>query len=317
MEEFEALSYMRNLHSKFDVKNCLNCNSINVIVDTNMGNMVCVDCGTEKTDAIISLSADIGINDENSNFSKASECVTGINAKVQSTKIKGGPAYLAYMHKWNNGYTYKNTIYNKVCGEMNNLIKTNKLGISQAILDHSQNLYRNYMETSKNIKRSKSNRGIIAGCLYWGCKKYDFSITNQRLADLYGIEINYLKDGISIIHENNKTNMFSKDSYMFNPTTVEHYITKYCNTFKLEDKYTIICTKMGKVIDDNIDYFDNTPATLACATIYHINHKYKIMPLNQMKDLINNNCQAKSTTAINCNKNVISKNLDLFKNILE
>jgi len=311
--EEDGLKYLKEMKPKLSSKKCHNCNSINVMIDTNMGNMICTDCGTELIDAIILLSEDYCSNDNENNYCRTSENLKGIGVKVQATKVKGGNPRFAHMHKWtNNSNNYKNATYNKKCNEMNSMIDKEKLGIKKKITDHAQELYKIYKEKTSNTKRAEGEKGILAGCLYWSCIKDGFSITNEKLAKIYDIDMEFLNRGISIIYETIKIHAYSVNTYMFEIKTVEDYIRKYCSSFKLEDKYTDMCVKMGKFIDENIDSFSNTPATLACAVIYHINLKEGIFKLSEIKKLINDNCQAKATTAMNCEKNVIAKNIELF-----
>lgn len=316
----DVFNYMKNmltLNPSNAIKICDSCSGINVIIDTYKGNMICIDCGTEKMNAIIINGTDQNPNDGSNDITsnRVSEFHNPLlTSGVQTTKIKGSPSKQK-MHQWNNGYTYTDFVFLSVCSKMKKIRqKCKNPVITEACTDHAQSLYKRYMTDVKKIKRCKMRDGIIAGCLYWGCKRNKLIISIETLAELYKVENKHVSYGISTIHQTMYPNELLVEEYMFTNTNVSYYVEIYCKQFNLVK--SDICIKIANIIDENIDIFNNTPATLAGAIIYHIVMHYSLMKGNEIKKLIDTHCKSKAITTINCNNNALTNNKKLFKHLL-
>lgn len=151
-------------------------------------------------------------------------------------------------------------------------------GIAKCIEDDAKFLYKRFNDSryangkkinKKIITRGNNRIGILAGCVYYSCKKKNKPYTPDEMATLFNIDNDIMNKGIKILRKHN----LIKDNGITLPS---QYIQRYC------DKLNIITyhKEIAKRVSENVEIMEltkhNTTLPVVAACILLVANEYHI-----------------------------------------
>jgi len=192
-------------NDKTDIE-CISCNSIDLIIDTSKGQMVCRNCGVINKE-YLDENPEINNNDIDNNTSCYGAPTSHFFPKSSlGTKIvsKGGYGYnrLSFLQKQGQ-MPYKEKSLLEVL-EYRIQSKCKNYAITQTIIDSAKILYKKVSEAvhSKGKRKGKNiimrcinRRSMIAACVFYACKLQNDTRSPKEIADIYELEIKNVNRG--------------------------------------------------------------------------------------------------------------------------
>lgn len=232
----ESTEYKSRLKNT-DIHTCKECGSTSVYPQEDVGYMVCGECGEDNGNIRSNNKDWRATHKDKINFMQGND---RCNSTTSNNMPNAGPkmilkgthseSLLAKIHKWSS-VTYKNKnmwkIYKYMELRCKNLIETDRLTL-QTVKD-GFNVYQdvyNYQLFRGNIRK-----GVIASCVLYVAKNNGDDITEDELAEAFGINGSIILDGykrlINILHRENLRSTYVK------PSEAMDYINKFCEILNI------------------------------------------------------------------------------------
>ena len=257
---------LKNKKKNFSNK-CINCNSLNLVINEKNGYSVCQDCGVINKEII-----DKNYDKMNSSKKDTSGMVNGSNNN--GILISNGNYRLKMSQMWNYA-SYKETMLKTVLSQIDSYCNLNN--IPKNISDNAKILYKNISETKyldgKNkgkhiIFRAINRKSVIAACIFIGSKLSGNPRTLKEIAEIFKLDPTVITNGCKNFFKYIRN---SNVTYMINPTQPIDFIKRYYDEIKnisednnekelQETLYKLhkeINIKLSKLNDDDFDKIKN------------------------------------------------------------
>jgi transcription initiation factor TFIIIB Brf1 subunit/transcription initiation factor TFIIB len=195
-----------------------------------------------------------------------------------------------------NSMPYKERSLYKVFTDMESKCKKHNLPLK--IIETSKTLY--CIISSTKISRGSNRIGIIAACVFYGCKECNAPRSTKEIANIFDIDIKVMTKGcknfteILRLNKNNKHRMKNH-----NNINVDDFVDRFCSKLSLSNIDIINIYKISKIVDDLKLNNDNTPPSIAsgCILLYIT---YKGLDIDKKK--ISDVCKISEVTISKCYK---------------
>lgn len=265
-----TLTCPTNTNKHLDIKyNCEICKTGDYIInEVDNGIVVCSKCGSVQTN-IFDHSLETNNYDNTDVDNRRCSAVTNIFMPQSSlaTNIAGrGHNKVKILHNWSS-MPYKERSLN------NEFKKIHKYCIKGKILkkieDDAKILYFNINDSKTNegkivIIRGVNRKSLIAACIYYACRRNNFTKSKMEIGKLFELDEKYITKGCKLFEK-----LISNKKILYSSTTShpDQYIPEYCKLIKL-DKENI---ELAILISRNIIKLNlasvHTPISIACGCI--------------------------------------------------
>lgn len=161
-------------------------------------------------------------------------------------------------HMWNS-MTYKErTLYNVFDTLTVNAVNN---GINKSIIDEAKMLYKKISELK--ITRGENRNGLIASSIYMACKRNKVPRSAKEIAFIFNLKVTTMTKGCKKFQELLNMNM--------DATGPNDFIARYCSKLNLESNMRDLCKSVINKIEELCIMTENTPPSVAVATIYMCN----------------------------------------------
>ncbi len=246
---------------------CINCNSLNLVINEKNGYSVCQECGVINKEII-----DKNYDKPSSGKKDTSGMVNGNNNN--GILISNGNYRLKMSQMWNYA-SYKETMLKTVLSQIEEYCNIN--AIPKNIANNAKILYKNISETKyldgknkgKNIIfRAINRKSVIAACIFIGSKLSGNPRTLKEIAEIFKLDPTVITNGCKNFFKYIRN---SNVTYMINPTQPIDFIKRYYEEIKnisednnekelYETLYKLhkeINIKLSKLNDDDFDKIKN------------------------------------------------------------
>ena len=184
---------LKNKKKNFSNK-CVNCNSLNLVINEKNGYSVCQDCGVINKEII-----DKNYDKMNSGKKDVSGMMSGNSNN--GILISNGNYRLKMSQMWNYA-SYKETMLKTVLSQIDSYCNLNN--IPKNIADNAKILYKNISETKyldgknkgKNIIfRAINRKSVIAACIFIGSKLSGNPRTLKEIAEIFKLDPTIITNG--------------------------------------------------------------------------------------------------------------------------
>ena len=246
---------------------CINCNSLNLVINEKNGYSVCQECGVINKEIIDKNYDKMNSGKKDVSGMMSGNCNSGI-------LISNGNYRLKMSQMWNYA-SYKETMLKTVLSQIDSYCNLNN--IPKNIADNAKILYKNISETKyldgknkgKNIIfRAINRKSVIAACIFIGSKLSGNPRTLKEIAEIFKLDPTIITNGCKNFFKYIRN---SNVTYMINPTQPIDFIKRYYDEIKnisednnekelQETLYKLhkeINIKLSKLNDDDFDKIKN------------------------------------------------------------
>lgn len=258
---------------------CYNCNGDNLLVDQNMGTIVCRDCGTVTEDTMIDDNPEWNFGlEEAMNGKDPSRCGCPINPLLEKSSMstligKGGGSkfwLLRKIHQQNSmDYVERSRWHvfeflSKV-GEGNNL--------PPIVINQAKQFYKDLSE--KKLSRGGVRKGLIACCILFACKQCNVSRSVKEIAAMCDTDTAKINNATKIFQEVMNVSTTSKES-----TKSNDLISRFTSCINCSKKNQQLLIKQAEKLNSKIEesgiLVGKTPSAITSAMIYFLLTKNNI-----------------------------------------
>ena len=163
------------------------------------------------------------------------------------------------------GMPYKERSLYKVFMEIQRCCKENNL--PHIIINEAKSIYK--IVASTKISRGANREGIIAACVYFACKDCNVPRSSKEVAEIFSINGTVMTKGVKKCQEIIHMNKHNKKRLTTNKSIKpEHFIDRFCNKLKMEEKDVDIISKICNVSLEKNIISENTPPSIAAGCIF-------------------------------------------------
>jgi transcription initiation factor TFIIIB Brf1 subunit/transcription initiation factor TFIIB len=259
---------------------CKNCKSINMVIDSAKGYMICVDCAVINKE-YFDYNPDMG----NSEDFTSTACYGGPSnfffpkASLGTKIVSKGYNRLSLLQKQGQ-MPYKEKSLMDVLETIQS--KCKKYNITSTIIDSAKILYKKISESVHNkgkrkgkniIMRCINRRSMIAACIFHACKLQKEPRSPKEIADIYDLDIKHVNRGCrkfcDIIDSNTLFNQIKSSQST-------DFIERFAEKLNIDKKYITI----AKDVSNNINKLDlastHEPPSVAAGCILLVTNYYNI-----------------------------------------
>lgn len=263
---------MEKKNYKADVNVCYECNSANILDDYEKGSKVCMNCGSIIGDTSSDTPEWRNYEDDADRSNVRCNYITNmlLPQSTLGTNIAGKSKSLVHrLHIWS-AIPYKERKLMKEFKNISRVCKMNK--IPGYIEDDTKILYKNATD-GKYIKREKTDsitilrgdneKGLIAACLFFACKRKGYIFNAQEISDMFDVSKTKMTSGCKVVKQLLKAN---KMVYETNNNKPSHYFERLLSKLGMEtymEECIMISNNMYKL---NIST-QHTPLSIISAII--------------------------------------------------
>ncbi len=267
---------MKSNQNKIElVSRCPECNSPDLTKDQYHAELVCNSCGYVIEDDFIDYGPDWRAYTPEDNEKKShigSPMSPLIHDKGLSTTIgwSNRDSYGKKIPSKNKSQVYRLRKWQKITSMRNskdkNLIHAlhtldriaSGLDLPKPVREHAAIIYREAIK--KNIIRGRTTEGIVAGCIYAACRKYNIPRTLDEIENKTNVTRKQIGRGYR--HLSRSLDLKLK------PTSPYDYISRYCNDLNLScDTRSIAIEILDKANEINL-FNGKGPIGMAAAALY-------------------------------------------------
>jgi transcription initiation factor TFIIB len=261
---------------------CLNCQSLNIVNEQSKGCLVCIDCGTVKTQTFSQNAEWSNYEDGKTEGTMRCGSITNFFLPKSSlgTTISGkGFSVLKMLQNWNQ-MPYKERSLSDTLQYIEHICK--KANILKCVIDNAKILYKQISEQKYNTKddkiknviiRGNNRKGIMSACLYYGSKLQGFPISIKEIGELFEIKIKSVTKGCRKFMELMKANTLIKTMLSITP---KDYIERFCNKLKLNKEQIEKIYKIAINVTQLNLASNHQPTSISAGSIMIFAHLYKM-----------------------------------------
>lgn len=249
----------------------------NLVLDHINGNFVCEECGV-----VTEIYIDPGAEWTNYEGNKMHliRCGPIINPLLPKSSLNTKIVGNGYC-KRGNGWLYRlqrTLIWSQTCYEEQSLYNcfqlidkhTEGTGITDAIKNYAKAHYKDIRDSK--ITRGVPKTGILANCVYMGCKEYGSEFTPKEIGDAFGISSKDVTKGhrrykklISEFESNCETNHERKQ---------ENYLWRFCGRLGLSASVKRRADSIMNIVNQLVAFSSNDIKSRIAAVIYYLSESY-------------------------------------------
>ena len=234
-----------NIEQKDDLQQnnniCQNCNSENIINNTNTSSIICNNCGYIQKQ-IIDSSQEwrfFGSSDtKNVNPERCGMTIDPLLPKSSlGTIISGNSSNFSAIkrfHYWSSMPSEERSLFivfnriDEMLGDMINKKIKNQIKMYYKTLSEKDNI-------NGYLTRGSVRNAFLAACIYISCKNNNKPLSKSEVASLCNIKVTELTRGLKKFAdlEKNKNIILNK----YKEDNIHNYINKYCNDLNLDENY--------------------------------------------------------------------------------
>lgn len=215
-----------------------------------------------------------------------------------SISYRGGNQNMYKIRKYQqwNGMPYKERSLLKVFQDISRLSK--EAGIPEMIIKEAHVLYK--IISSTKISRGANRKGIIAACVYFGCKINNVPRSTNEIASVFSISIPIMTKGCKKFQEIMQMNKVDINRiHKTNTITIDDFIDRFCSKLQLSLEDIINIKHISYLAQVYNLVNDNTPPSMASGCIYLY---IKECGLDYHKKQISDVCKISEVTINKCYK---------------
>lgn len=281
----------RTSHTTQSKKCCINCKSEKLVIDTNKGHMVCVDCAVINEEYLDENPEPINNDGESSNTSRygAPSSFFFPKASLGTKIVSKGFTRLSILQQQGQ-MPYKEKSLMDVLKTIQT--KCKNYGITQPIIDSAKILYKKVSESvhSKGVRKGKNiimrcinRRSMIAACLFHACKLQKETRSPKEIADIYDLEIKHVNRGCRKFCDIIDSNTLF---YQIKSSQSSDFIERFAKKLNIDKIYIDI----AKDVSLNINKLDlvstHEPPSVAAGCILLVTQYYNIqLSKKQLSDI--------------------------------
>jgi transcription initiation factor TFIIB len=287
IEEYEKYINLHNMmyNELKEIKNsnimwCIECNNDNIIEDTSQGNLTCMDCGVVICNLLDSNPEWTQYNDDNKkDMNRCSLPISKLLPQSSTATSIPGSSRIKTLHGWSQ-MPYNERSLKEVFDKIQKRCEEGQ--ILKCIEDDAKIMYKNISDcihdNGKNIGkkiifRGKHRESLIAACVLYACKRKFKTRSPKEIAKIFGLIYTDITKGCKLFKKLAK----SKNMELgINPTTPEHFITRFCDELKIKKEYTEQAIKISENVHKLAIASVHTPLSLATGSIYLMIHLNKL-----------------------------------------
>lgn len=271
------------------------------------GNFVCLKCGT-LVDRFIDASAEWRsyANDDHKG-ADMTRCGLPSNDLLPESSLGASIGFaikesydmrmVRKYHMWNSMSYKERSLYN-VFDTLTTCAVSN--GISKSIIDEAKVLYKKLYESK--VSRGENRCGLIASSIYMSCKHNRVPRSAKEIAQIFNLKLTTMTKGCKKYQEI----MMTMEN---NCMTPEDFIHRFCSRMNIDVQKREMCMIVSKRIADLGIACENTPPSIAAATIYLCN---MVFDWGICKKELSEACQISLVTVSKCYKRLSSFNDVIF-----
>lgn len=273
---------------------CTKCNEYSIIVDSDLGIIVCSNpyCGKFIDDIMDSGQEWRSLS--TSDASNANRCRVGLPVNEHFTKASLSTIILGYGHEIFRKYQ----LYNSMDYDERRLLKnfqliddnTESKNIPESVKDHAKNMFKT-ISIDQN-KRGSCKHSNMAACVYFASKDKDLKQSKEKLSKCFNIKKKKFTKGCNFYKEE----MFEKEPEYYKklkPINTNDEIDKFGDILKMTELYKNISKYVGYMSTELGILLKNTPTSIAVGSIYMVSQVYN---LNILKKDISELCEVSDVT---------------------
>lgn len=262
---------------------CIACGQDSLINDVHRGCLVCQnpECGVVNSNYLSERSDLNSYNDKGDNTSQYG-CPTNFFLPKSSlgTSI-GGNSYsrIKILHKWGQ-MPYKERSLFMVLKDIE--AKCRKYDITKSIIDNAKILYKNISDCKYTsgankgksiIIRGMNREGLIAACVFFGCKLQGNPRSPKEIADIFGIKITKVTKGCRTFLDimNDKILMYNIPS-----SQSTDFIKRAGRKLKIKKSYIDIACRITNNVNRLDIASDHQPPSVAAGSILLMSDIYDL-----------------------------------------
>jgi transcription initiation factor TFIIIB Brf1 subunit/transcription initiation factor TFIIB len=212
------------------------------------------------------------------------------------------------MHRWSS-YVYTESsricIFNKIqkyCQEQH---------ITEAAINDAKVLYNGI--SKKILSRGHPKLGIIAACVYYGCRKRGIHKREKEIADLFKIQVKYVAKGIEVLSKH----IFNDNTYfeeILRPLGIKDNVKLIYNLIDISDDIKKKIEKIIEFIEKKEYDIKNVPNSLAAGCVYFAMVNFsEVNDASALKKKISSVCGVSDVTVIKAFNNISIYREELLK----
>jgi transcription initiation factor TFIIB len=192
-------------------------------------------------------------------------------------------------HMWNSMPYRERSLYN-IFDSLTISAVSN--GISKSIIEEAKMLYKQVSES--RISRGDNRSGLIASSIYISCKNNKVPRSCKEIAKIFNLKTTTMTRGCKKFAELMKLNM--------DASTPDDFINRFCSKLGLNTDQKDICKHVIMRADELSVVSENTPPSVAAATIYMCN---LLCDWGICKKILAETCDISQVTINKCDKKMV------------
>jgi len=252
-----------------NIKRCPECKGINITYDSNLGEVICNDCGLVLEDQMVDTSTDL-----QGKFDKSEKKSRG-GAPISIQKFDKGlttnVGEMSDIYKLDPNQTRKFLRLKKWQERVSTSIERNLrlamaelrviasyLNLPNVVKDEASRIY-NYV-LQRGMVRGRSMESVIAACLYAACRSYNIPRTLDEMATASDVERKEIGRTYRFI--------IRKLGIKVKQSSPKDYISRFSSTLKLKPKTQNMALEVLQQAEDVELTSGRGPAGIAAAALY-------------------------------------------------
>jgi transcription initiation factor TFIIIB Brf1 subunit/transcription initiation factor TFIIB len=264
-----------------------NCEHINVVIDINTADEICMYCGSIVGQTLRKSVEWNNYKDGLGNYAKNTQrgdlLVDDNPYSIGGTicgMFKNNKSLAARIHL-QQCFNHKQRTYWQTSNTFENICT--KASLTRDVLYTAKHMWYICME-SGTLTRASVRQGLIASCLYYSCVFNKVPIGRNDIIELFELTTKALSKGervfYGIIEKNDKYRYLTKDSIDIKENDS---FVKYCNMLNLEWKVAMLCNDIFQANKDKLSSV--TPKSATCGVLVYVIKKKLQLKLPTKSDL--------------------------------
>lgn len=257
---------------------CFQCHQENMIhLDENYGTLVCSGCGTVNCNLVEKQS------DQASALSEGSSINFYLPKSSLGTSIAGASRMKLRMVNdwWKWVYKEKSFFDDKKDIEL----KCNRIGLTQAVIDNSLNLYKRVSEAKHAdgkyvIIRGTNRKAIRAAAVYYGARLQHQPRAPKEIADVFELEMAQMTKGCKRFLQLVDLSSLLKSN---NKSEAQDYVQHICHRMVLDKHLSSKALDVVKNIQTLQLVTNHQPPAVAASTLLLVMEMYGSRPIREFK----------------------------------
>lgn len=258
-------------NEKREKDECQNCNSYDIMLDD--GNYICKRCNT-LLERYIDVQAEWRYyGAEDNKATDPTRCGMPTNDLLPNSSIgsvissQSNESYdmkiIRKYHMWNSMSYRERSLYN-IFDSITVHAANN--GIPNSIIEEAKVFYKKLSESK--ISRGENRSGLIASSIYMSCKSNKVPRSTKEIAKIFNLKLTTMTKGCKKFQQIMNMDLES--------SCATDYIQRFGSKLNISQEIKEICRKVVIKADEMNITSDNTPPSVAAASIYLCNCVYGI-----------------------------------------